>query len=96
MLRSNQLSYIAEAPHYSQNFSIFKPAEIFAALWDDICRANALVVFMPPENLAWRRSFVLEHRLALVHESVHAFLLIFRGEQRVEQAALEHHAVVQP
>ena len=38
---------------------------------------------------------MLELRLALVHEGVHAFLLVLRGEQRVEQAPLEHHAVRQ-
>ncbi len=34
-------------------------------------------------------------RGALVQESVHAFLLVLRGKQAVEQAALEHHAVGQ-
>lgn len=38
-------------------------------------------------------SSVLEHRLALVHKRVHAFLLVGGGKQRVEQAALKHHAV---
>src|SRR5256885_4098546 len=38
---------------------------------------------------------MLEAGGTLVDEGVHAFLLVLRGEQRVEQAALEHDAVGQ-
>ena len=38
---------------------------------------------------------VFEIRGAFVDERIHAFFLIGRGKQRVEQAALEHHAVGQ-
>ena len=63
MLRSNQLSYIAESRHYRPKF---KPL-----------------------------STVLPGRSALVDEGVHAFLLVLGGEEGVEHAALEHHAVGQ-
>lgn len=34
-----------------------------------------------------------EGRLALVHEGVHACLLVVGVKQRMEQAALKHHTV---
>ena len=79
MLRSNQLSYIAEARNYSQIFEAFRAAGDAGA--------------GPRRSAGATGSVVLEHRLALVHESVHAFFLILGGEHRVEQAALEHHAI---
>src|SRR5271166_5923064 len=50
-----------------------------------------------PENAARapddeRSSPVLERRRALFDESAHAFLLVFGGEQRMEDAPLEAHA----
>ena len=56
---------------------------------------------MPPEKAGrtaygqeYEILFVLElRRLPLVDEGGHAFLLVVDGEQRVEQAALEAHAL---
>src|SRR6202030_2445966 len=54
------------------------------------CRGSkrALLTFAIPSAVA---SPVLERRLSLRYEGLHAFLLVLRREQRVEQAALEEN-----
>jgi len=49
----------------------------------------------PGFRIFWRRSAVLERRLALLGEGGHAFFLVFQGEGGMEDAAFEEQAFVE-